>query len=113
MIDNPHASLKWSAVACAVLWSGGMVWWLGSIDIAAIVIFSLAGASVHGAVLHISSIFTDRAISAERAALVTSLAGAGPGLARVRRRALRDTVARICALAEQLDVDALLCGGDL
>ena len=33
-----------SAVACAMLWSGGMVWWLGSLDIAAIIVFSLAGA---------------------------------------------------------------------
>jgi hypothetical protein len=41
---NPHTSLKWSAIACAVVWSGGMVWWLGSLDVAAIVIFSLAGA---------------------------------------------------------------------
>src|SRR5262249_41454522 len=43
MTVNPHTSLKWSAVVCASLWSGGMVWWLGSFDIAAIVIFSLAG----------------------------------------------------------------------
>lgn len=41
-----------------------------------ICIFSLAGAGVHGAILHMSSIFTDRGISAERAALITSLVGA-------------------------------------
>lgn len=41
-----------------------------------ICVFSLAGASVHGAVLHMSAIFTDRGIGAERAALITSLAGA-------------------------------------
>jgi DNA repair exonuclease SbcCD nuclease subunit len=34
-------------------------------------------------------------------------------LARARRRELRDTVSRICALAEELDVDAVLCAGDL
>jgi hypothetical protein len=41
---NPITSLKWSAFGCAVLWGGGMVWWIGSYDPAAIVIFSLAGA---------------------------------------------------------------------
>lgn len=39
-------------------------------------IFSLTGASVHGAVLHMSAIFTDRGVSAERAAIATSLVGA-------------------------------------
>jgi DNA repair exonuclease SbcCD nuclease subunit len=43
----------------------------------------------------------------------TSLTVAGPRLARARRRELRDTFSRICALAEQLQVDALLCAGDL
>jgi DNA repair exonuclease SbcCD nuclease subunit len=38
---------------------------------------------------------------------------AGPRLARIRRRELRDTVSRICALADELQVDALLCAGDL
>jgi MFS family permease len=41
-----------------------------------IAIFSLTGASVHGAVLHMSAIFTDRGVSAERAAIATSLVGA-------------------------------------
>src|SRR5206468_5383314 len=40
-----------------------------------ICIFSLAGASVHGAVLHMSAIFTDRGVTAERAAVATSLVG--------------------------------------
>ena len=44
---------------------------------------------------------------------LTGLTGAGPRLARARRRELRDTVSRICELAEHLDVDALLCAGDL
>jgi MFS family permease len=39
-------------------------------------IFSLAGASVHGAILHMSAIFSDRGVSPERAALATSLVGA-------------------------------------
>ena len=41
---NPNTSLKWSAVGCALLWSGGMVFWIGSFDPVAIVIFSLGGA---------------------------------------------------------------------
>jgi DNA repair exonuclease SbcCD nuclease subunit len=38
---------------------------------------------------------------------------AGADLARARRRALRETVGRICGLADSLGVDALLCAGDL
>lgn len=38
---------------------------------------------------------------------------AGPVLARARRSALRATLKRITALAEEEKVDALLCGGDL
>jgi MFS family permease len=41
-----------------------------------ICIFSLTGACVHGAVLHLSAIFTDRGVTAERAAIATSLVGA-------------------------------------
>ena len=55
-------------------------------------IFSLAGASVHGAILHMSSIFTDRAISAERAALVTSLVGAAVMVGRLGSGLLLDHV---------------------
>ncbi len=57
-----------------------------------ICIFSLAGLSVHGAVLHISSIFTDRGISAERAALVTSLVGAAVMVGRLGSGILLDHV---------------------
>jgi MFS family permease len=39
-------------------------------------IFSLAGASVHGVALHMAAIFTDRGVSAARAATATSLVGA-------------------------------------
>jgi exonuclease SbcD len=35
------------------------------------------------------------------------------GLARARRQALRDTLMRICKLANEQRVDALTCGGDL
>jgi MFS family permease len=48
-----------------------------------IFIFSLAGASVHGAVLHMSAIFTDRGVSAERAAMATSLVGAAVIIGRL------------------------------
>jgi MFS family permease len=41
-----------------------------------ICIFSLAGASVHGVVLHMAAILTDRGITAARAAMATSLVGA-------------------------------------
>ena len=51
------------------IWHSPIFWIL-------ICIFSLAGASVHGAVLHMSAIFTDRGVTAERAAMATSLVGA-------------------------------------
>jgi sugar phosphate permease len=57
----------------------GLSWheiWHSQIFWVLIAIFSLAGASVHGAVLHMSAIFTDGGISAERAAMATSLVGA-------------------------------------
>ncbi len=41
---GPSKTLKWSGVACAVLWGGGMIWWMGAFDPAAIVIFSIGGA---------------------------------------------------------------------
>src|SRR5260370_13352108 len=41
-----------------------------------ICIFSLAGAGVHGAILHMSAIFPDRGVTAEPASIATSLAGA-------------------------------------
>jgi MFS family permease len=48
-----------------------------------ICIFSLAGASIHGVLLHMSAIFTDRAISAERAAIATSFVGAAVMVGRL------------------------------
>ena len=45
--------------------------------------------------------------------LDTPFKWAGPELARIRRQGLRDTLARICDLAIEHDVDALACGGDL
>jgi cyanate permease len=55
-----------------------------------ICIFSLAGAGVHGAILHMSAIFTDRGVTAERAALATSLVGAGALLGRLASGYLLD-----------------------
>jgi DNA repair exonuclease SbcCD nuclease subunit len=45
--------------------------------------------------------------------LDTPFRWAGRELARARRQALRDTLCRICELAESERVDALLCAGDL
>ena len=44
MNANSSTALKWGAAASAVRWGGGMIWWNGSYDPAAIVIFSIAGA---------------------------------------------------------------------
>jgi hypothetical protein len=38
---NPITTLKWSAFVGAVLWGGGMIWWIGSFDLTAIIIFSI------------------------------------------------------------------------
>lgn len=67
------------------IWHSGTFWMM-------ICIFSLVGAGVHGAALHISAIFTDRAISAERAALATSLVGAAVMVGRLGSGLLLDHV---------------------
>jgi MFS family permease len=48
-----------------------------------ICIFSLTGASVHGAALHMSAILTDRGVAAERAAMAASLVGAAVIIGRL------------------------------
>jgi MFS family permease len=48
-----------------------------------ICIFSFAGAGVHGAILHMAAIFTDRGVTADRAVLATSLVGIGAIAGRV------------------------------
>jgi len=53
-------------------------------------IFSLTGACVHGAALHISAIFTDRGVTAERAAIATSLIGIAVMLGRLASGYLLD-----------------------
>jgi MFS family permease len=57
-----------------------------------ICIFSLTGATVHGAVLHLSAIFTDRGFTAERAAMATSLVGAAVIVGRLGSGFLLDYV---------------------
>ena len=57
----------------------GMTWheiWHNPAFWLLICIFSLTGACVHGAIIHMSAIFTDRGVSAEHAALAASLVGA-------------------------------------
>jgi predicted MFS family arabinose efflux permease len=82
-----------------------------------ICIFSLAGASVHGAILHMSAIFTDRGVTAERAAIATSLVGAGALLGRLCSGYLLDRLfaPRVAILfygATALGM-AILCTGNI
>ncbi len=78
-------------------------------------IFSLAGASVHGAVLHMSAIFTDRGVTPERAAIATSLVGIAVMLGRLASGYLLDRlfaprVAILFYSATALGI-AILCAG--
>ena len=41
---NPVTRLKLSAVAFTVLWTGGMLWWSGSLDPANVIILAVCGA---------------------------------------------------------------------
>ena len=80
LLRTDKQGLSWHEV-----WHSSTFWMM-------ICIFSLVGASVHGVVLHMSSIFTDRAISAERAAAVTSLVGAAVLVGRLGSGFLLDHV---------------------
>jgi MFS family permease len=82
-----------------------------------ICIFSLAGVGVHGAILHMSAIFTDRGVTAERAAIATSLVGAGALLGRLVSGYLLDRVfaPRVAILfygASALGM-VILCAGNI
>jgi MFS family permease len=57
-----------------------------------ICIFSLTGAAVHGAVLHMSAIFTDRGVTAKHAAMATSLVGAAVIVGRLGSGFLLDRI---------------------
>jgi len=57
----------------------GLSWhaiWHDPIYWSMLCIFSLTGASVHAALLHLSAIFSDRGVSPQRVAIATSLVGA-------------------------------------
>ena len=80
-----------------------------------ICIFSLAGASVHGAGLHMSAIFTDRGVTTERAAMATSLVGVAVMVGRFASGYLLDRmfaprVAILFYSATALGI-AILCTG--
>ncbi len=64
----PRAQNK-QGMAWREIWHSPKFWMM-------ICIFSLVGICVHGAILHLSAIFTDRGVSAERAAMAASLVGA-------------------------------------
>jgi MFS family permease len=78
-------------------------------------IFSLAGAGVHGVGLHMSAIFTDRGVSAERAAVTTSLVGAAVIVGRLGSGYLLDRLfaPRVAILFYGLTTIGMviLCGG--
>ena len=40
---NPTTSLKWSAVAFTILWTGWMLWWSGIYDAPNIIILTVCG----------------------------------------------------------------------
>jgi len=46
MQGNQTNSLKWSALAFGLLWSGWMLWWNGSFELANIVILAICGGVV-------------------------------------------------------------------
>jgi MFS family permease len=81
-----------------------------------ICIFSLAGASVHGAILHMSAIFTDRGVTAQHAAIATALVGAGALMGRLSSGYLLDHLfaPRVAILFYGLAVlgMAILCAGN-
>lgn len=85
-IRGPHPpthelpGLTWSEI-----WRSPIFWNL-------FCVFSLTGAAVHGAALHMSAIFTDRGDSPERAALATSLVGAAVIVGRLSSGYLLDRV---------------------
>lgn len=81
--DSPLPVQERQGVSWHEIWHDPLYWMM-------ILIFSLAGASVHGAILHMSAIFTDRGVSAERAAVATSLVGAAVMVGRLASGYLLD-----------------------
>jgi MFS family permease len=83
--DSPRPPQDKEGLSWREIWHSPTFWVL-------MVIFSLAGASVHGVVLHLSAIFTDRGVTAERAALATSLVGAAVIVGRLGSGFLLDRI---------------------
>jgi MFS family permease len=81
--DSPSQTREIQGMSWHAIWHDPCYWVM-------ICIFTLAGASVHGAVLHMSAIFTDRGVSAELAALATSLVGAAVMVGRLASGYLLD-----------------------
>jgi hypothetical protein len=46
MNRNPETALKWNAIVFAVLWTGWMLWWSGSLDRANVAIVSVCEIAV-------------------------------------------------------------------
>jgi MFS family permease len=96
----------------------GMTWhqiWHSPTFWILISIFSLAGACVHGAALHMSAIFTDRGVTPERAAIATSLVGIAVMLGRLASGYLLDRLfaPRVAILFYSATAvgTAILCAG--
>ena len=105
---SPLASPARHGLSWSEIWHSPTFWLL-------ICIFSLAGASVHGAALHMAAIFTDRGVSAARAATATSLLGAAVIVGRLGSGYLLDRIfaPRVAILfygATALGI-AILCTG--
>ncbi|MBF6592754.1 MAG: MFS transporter, partial [Ktedonobacterales bacterium] len=67
--DAPLSPQEKQGLSWHAIWHDPVYWIL-------LCIFSLTGASVHGGILHMSAIFSDRGVSPQRAAIATSLVGA-------------------------------------
>ena len=103
LLVDEKPGMSWHAI-----WHDPMYWTM-------LCIFSLAGAGVHGVGLHMSAIFTDRGVSAERAAVATSLVGAAVMVGRLASGYLLDwlfapRVAMLFYGATTLGI-GILCGG--
>ena len=106
--DSPLPPQDKQGLSWREIWHSPTFWIL-------ICTFSLAGASVHGAVLHMSAIFTDRGVTAERAAVATSLVGAAVTIGRLGSGYLLDRLfaPRVAVLfysATAVGI-AMLCAG--
>ena len=106
--ELPRLAESKQGMSWRAIWHDPMYWTM-------LCIFSLAGAGVHGAGLHMSAIFTDRGVSAERAAVATSLVGAAVIVGRLGSGYLLDRLfaPRVAILFYGLTTVGIgiLCGG--